>query len=254
MLQILNKPMNYYKSDKHNIEFTFLEASPLSFESHNHISIYAIGLILDGRIAVIKDQVTQTCTGGDLFIIPPYLLHSILPISGNYSLVTLCLGSEFLAANDLTAGQSLLLDLATQLIADGILTAQQVAAFTAALELVYVMDSEIDFNSKPMISQTRDFIESQPEDPISLDELSERIFVSKYYLIREFKKTIGLSPHRFQIQNRIRKSQHLLRQGASITDVAILMGFYDQSHFIKYFKKIVGITPTEYLASLKALD
>ena len=246
--------MKYYKSDKHKIEFTFLDSSDLSFESHNHISIYAIGLIVDGSVLVIKDETTQTCTCGDLFIIPPYLLHSILPTSGKYSIVTLCLGNEFLDTNDLNAGQTLLLDLTDQLIQNGILTALQVDAFAAALELVYVVHSEIDFESSPMISQTRDFIEAQPEDSFSLDELSDQIFVSKYYLIREFKKTIGLSPHQFQIQNRIRKSQHLLQNGTTITDVAIAMGFYDQSHFIKYFKKIVGITPTEYIDSLKVLD
>lgn len=246
--------MKYYKSDKHKIEFTFLDSSSLSFESHNHISIYAIGLIVGGSVLVVKDETVQTCTCGDLFIIPPYLLHSVLPASERYSIVTLCLGTEFLDANNLMAGQALLIDLADQLVQDGILTALQVDAFAAALELVYAIHKEIDFEYDSLISQIRDFIEAQPEDTITLDELSDKIFVSKYHLIREFKKTIGLSPHRFQIQNRIRKSQHLLQNGATITDVAIAMGFYDQSHFIKYFKKIVGITPTEYVDSLKVLD
>ncbi|MBU4438915.1 MAG: AraC family ligand binding domain-containing protein, partial [Acetobacterium sp.] len=121
--------MKYYKSDKHKIEFTFLDSTSLSFESHNHISIYAVGLIVDGSVLVTKDDVAQKCTCGDLFIIPPYLLHSILPTSGKYSIITLCLGTEFLDTNNLRDGQTLLIDLADQLIQDGILTALQVDAF-----------------------------------------------------------------------------------------------------------------------------
>lgn len=68
-------------------------------------------------------------------------------------------------------------------------------------------------------------------------------------LYREFKKQVGLTPHHFKIQNRIRKVQHMLLENkqASITEVALAMGFYDQSHFIKSFKKIVGLSPCQYV-------
>lgn len=79
--------------------------------------------------------------------------------------------------------------------------------------------------------------------------MSEKTNISKYHLIREFKKEVGLTPHKFQVQNRIRKSQHLINNKYSIIEAGLIAGFYDQSHFIRHFKNIVGITPTEYRKS-----
>ncbi|WP_373484614.1 helix-turn-helix domain-containing protein [Acetobacterium malicum] len=246
--------MKYYKCDKHKIEFAFLDNSCLSFDNHNHISIYAVGLILAGSVVLKKKNVKYALTRDDLFIIPPYMVHSLVPCSDQYSIVTLCIGTEFLATNTLQDGNALFSGLADRLICDGVLDHLHVDAFSAALELVYGMYRQPDYDYSGIISETKNFIEAQPEDTITLDALSQKIFVSKYYLIREFKKIIGLSPHRFQIQNRIRKAQRLLQNGSTVTQTALAMGFYDQSHFIKYFKKIVGITPTEYIDSLEVLD
>ncbi len=60
----------------------------------------------------------------------------------------------------------------------------------------------------------------------------------------------GLTPHKFQIQCRIRKAQKLLLNGENIVNVSVAVGFYDQSHFDKYFRKIVGMTPKDYIKSV----
>ena len=73
-------------------------------------------------------------------------------------------------------------------------------------------------------------------------------------MIRKFKSHVGLTPHRFLIQNRIRKAQHLLQGGLQTADVAIESGFCDQSHFIKCFKKVAKVASKEYVQSLKSLD
>lgn len=83
-----------------------------------------------------------------------------------------------------------------------------------------------------------------------MELFAAEIYVSKYHYIRKFKEIAGITPHKFQIQNRIRKSQKLLLNQNSIADVSIIIGFYDQSHFDKYFKKIVGVSPVEYICSV----
>lgn len=87
-----------------------------------------------------------------------------------------------------------------------------------------------------------------------IEALAADIFVSKYYLIRKFKNCIGMTPHRFCIQNRIRKSQGMLDEDKSISGIATEMGFYDQSHFDKAFRRIVGISPSEYVHSKKKIE
>lgn len=76
--------------------------------------------------------------------------------------------------------------------------------------------------------------------------LARAALVSKYQLIRAFKREAGLTPHQFQIQNRVRKAQRLLEGTATMTEAALAAGFCDQSHFIRHFKRLVGLTPTEY--------
>ena len=75
----------------------------------------------------------------------------------------------------------------------------------------------------------------------------------RIYLIRKCKRNFGLTPHKFHLQNRIRKAQTLLFTNKSVTEASMDTGFYDQSHFDRAFKNIVGISPTEYLASSKTL-
>lgn len=98
-----------------------------------------------------------------------------------------------------------------------------------------------------------DKIISHPEQELPIETLAADIFVSKYYLIRKFKSSIGMTPHQFCIQNRIRKSQGLLDEEKTVSRIAAEMGFYDQSHFVKAFQRVVGISPSEYVHSKKQI-
>lgn len=98
-----------------------------------------------------------------------------------------------------------------------------------------------------------DKIIDHPEQELPIETLATHIFVSKYYLIRKFKSSIGMTPHQFCIQNRIRKSQRMLDKDKTISGIATEMGFYDQSHFDKAFRRIVGISPSEYIYSKKQI-
>ena len=94
-------------------------------------------------------------------------------------------------------------------------------------------------------------MEMYPELEHNIEYYAQNAYMSKFHFIRKFKEISGLTPHKFLIQNRIRKSQHLLLLGFSMVDIATMTGFYDQSHFNKYFKKIVGLSPTEYVLSIR---
>lgn len=59
---------------------------------------------------------------------------------------------------------------------------------------------------------------------------------------------MGVTPHQYILQRRIEKAKYLLQQGKlSIAEVAATVGFCDQSHFTRYFKRIVGVTPKQLL-------
>ena len=83
--------------------------------------------------------------------------------------------------------------------------------------------------------------------------MAQAAFVSKYHLIRRFKQAVGLTPHQFQMQNRVRKAQRLLGRSGTMTEAALTAGFCDQSHFIRLFERYVGLTPSAYLTSCASL-
>jgi AraC-like DNA-binding protein len=100
------------------------------------------------------------------------------------------------------------------------------------------------------VKRVQNFIEAHYEECFSLDDIARYAYLSPYYLIRVFSQIIGIPPHIYQQQVRIRRAKEMLVHGNSIVEVAIKTGFTDQSHFSNVFKKMVGITPGEYTKSI----
>ena len=80
---------------------------------------------------------------------------------------------------------------------------------------------------------------------ISLDELSKRFFVSKYYLCRAFKKHNGISVHGYINQKRIMHAKQLIEFGETASGAAYKVGFGDYSAFYRAYVKLIGKSPTE---------
>ncbi|XYS40957.1 AraC family transcriptional regulator [Acinetobacter baumannii] len=87
---------------------------------------------------------------------------------------------------------------------------------------------------------------SSSEGFISLEELAQRVGLSRYAIIRLFKANVGLTPHAFQINLKINQAREQLKQGVSLAELAVNLGFSDQSHFHKAFKAHTGVTPRQF--------
>ncbi len=84
-----------------------------------------------------------------------------------------------------------------------------------------------------------------------LDELAERLEVSKAHLIRTFTRKTGISPGRYIVHLRVEYAKLLLRsEDASIAYVAEAVGFANANYFAKVFRKETGMSPTEYMESV----
>ncbi len=105
----------------------------------------------------------------------------------------------------------------------------------------------------PLITHLKKQLELYPENKFSIEEMAKNAFISKYHFIRTFKAEAGLTPHQFQLQNRIRKAKRLMHESKTMTEVALTTGFCDQSHFIKQFEKQVGLSPLTYQLSSKII-
>ena len=78
---------------------------------------------------------------------------------------------------------------------------------------------------------------------LTIDELAEKAHLSKFHFQRKFKKNNGLTIGQLKQQEKTIEAKTLLEKGRLANDVAYELGFFDQSHFIKYFKKMWAVTP-----------
>lgn len=103
-------------------------------------------------------------------------------------------------------------------------------------------DVEYDKN----IGTVLDYINENLSEDLSIQNISERFYISKYYLMHKFKIQTGYTIHNYIIQKRLIKAKELIKKGISITDVCIRCGFNDYSNFIRMFKKEFNVSPKGY--------
>lgn len=101
-------------------------------------------------------------------------------------------------------------------------------------------------NERRIVRIVREYLERHYTENVSLDTIVALADMSAYHLIRVFRKEVGLPPHAYLEQVRVNHARQFLRTGVGITDVALMTGFTDQSHFSKHFKKMTGVTPGQY--------
>ncbi|MCH5275136.1 MAG: AraC family transcriptional regulator [Lachnospiraceae bacterium] len=93
----------------------------------------------------------------------------------------------------------------------------------------------------------REYLESHYAEKISLDRLSEAFYISKYHLLREYKRLFGTTIQNDLTSRRLTKAKSLLRfSKESVESIALSCGFQTSSYFIKVFKQYENLTPLEY--------
>ena len=91
------------------------------------------------------------------------------------------------------------------------------------------------------------YIQDNLRRELRLAELSAVVHMSPYHFARLFKRSTGVSPHRFLVRRRIDAARALLAaRTAPIAEIAQLVGFRTPSHFTTTFRRVIGLTPTAY--------
>lgn len=96
------------------------------------------------------------------------------------------------------------------------------------------------------LRQVLDYIQAHLDRDLRLADLAAIAQVSPNYFAAQFKQSTGLAPHQYVIAQRIEQAKALLKQMA-IADVALQVGFAHQSHFTRHFKRLVGLTPKQFI-------
>ena len=110
-----------------------------------------------------------------------------------------------------------------------------------------LFDSAIEFVYDPVAIDILKFIDANLKADLSIKQLCERFYISKNRLFTIFRKNLGCTVVGYINEQRIKQAKELLKQSDdSICNIAEKVGIYNYTYFCKLFKKLSGVTPTEY--------
>lgn len=94
--------------------------------------------------------------------------------------------------------------------------------------------------------RARDYLHAHMEQDLGLNDLARATGVDRFRLSRAFKAAFGIAPHAYLVQLRLAKARQLLAAGQPPALVAMTLGFADQSHMGRWFRRAYGLTPAHY--------
>ena len=244
----------------------------IEFHAHDFLELY---LFLDGSVTYyIEDQVYDLCPG-DLLIIPPGRMHR--PVIANeraaYERMVLWVELDYIARIDSAAGelQAALRGVGANgyrvpLRGDDLIFAASLfrrivkmergGVFTSSAIRLYLKDAFEAYSlvekeargETAVIPQVIRYLTEHFREPLRLDDLAARFFISKSYLNRHFKAYTNATVYAYLMALRITHARRMLREGATAAEAGRECGFSDYSTFYKAFKAQTGITPQEFKA------
>jgi len=236
---------------------------------------YQVGYITEGEGTFTQGTQVLPITAGQFYLVHPGNLHSGKPNSAiGWAAEVLVLKSDYVheICRELNRGaaeypvyEPMVADQALskimlphfqdtlQMLTDHTQTEQttEINLFYAINELLSLPASQKISNEETKSQQmavesAKTFIEDHFKENFSLDELAKHACLSKFHLLRAFKKELGITPSAFQMQLRLNAARKLIFQNISLTEVALALGFSDQAHFTNTFKKYSnGVSPKD---------
>jgi AraC-like DNA-binding protein len=244
------------------------------YPPHSH-DTYVVGTIETGADAVSARGFRGHAGPGDLVFIMPQDVHDGAPVEGGYSYRMSYPGEEFVrmvaeavsrkpvrgapffrapvvhdpegarlfsaahraleAGHDGLAGEELLL-----------------RAYARALALhAGVAEAPAGGEARP-VGRVRAMIEARYAEDLSLGDLAAEAGCSTHHLIRVFRRAVGITPHAYLVDVRVRRAQERLRAGWAPARVAAEVGFADQAHLTRAFRARIGVPPAAYRRAVTA--
>lgn len=94
--------------------------------------------------------------------------------------------------------------------------------------------------------RARDAMDRAFAEPLDVAALAAIAHVSEAHFIRTFRAAFGETPHRYLQRRRIERAMALLRDGRSVTDAAMAVGFSSLGTFSRTFRDIIGVSPSQF--------
>ena len=101
--------------------------------------------------------------------------------------------------------------------------------------------------SNLIAEQVKAYINAHYSEDLTLQDISDALHISIYYLAHVFKQQTGYSPKQYMLRRRLGEAQTLLiSTDLSITDISLAVGYGNPNHFDRMFSKYIGMSPSSY--------
>jgi len=235
-----------------------------AYPSHSH-DAWALLIVDRGAIRYDLDKHECGAEAKTVVILPPGIVHNGRPAPGSFGFQkrVVYLDHTFLparlvgAAVDNTNLQDPGLHAAlgglheSMLIGDDPLNAESQLAMIAARVTAH-LDRRLPKKSAcegGVAHRLRELLDENVAQPPSLAESARLLDRSKSHLVRSFSQTFGVSPHAYVIGRRVDAARAMLLAGVSPVSIAASVGFYDQAHLTRHFKRHTSVPPAMYASS-----
>jgi AraC-like DNA-binding protein len=242
-----------------------------SFAPHTHEE-FAIGVIEQGAETFSYRRERHVAPAGSIVVIEPGEMHtgqSLTPLGWSYRM--LYPPAVFLQQ---AAGAALGLERGLPVFPAAVMADQHMAGLIRRLHLALEdpATSTLERESRSLwtfthlvarhaerrpglrplkpeptyVERVRRYLDEHFAASPSLDDLASLVHVSPFHLLRVFRESVGMPPHAYLNQVRVRQAKGLLTSDVPLAEVALQTGFADQSHLSKQFCRIVGVPPGRY--------
>ncbi|RJG09651.1 AraC family transcriptional regulator [Pseudomonas cavernicola] len=265
--------INHFSSALPGVRLIDAEYHRFAFPRHFHLE-YHIGLLLQGRQRYVYRGERHLAGAGDTLLMTPESIHDGASLPGEgYRIRVLALDPRWLeqASRSLSDGRQgaprlttailrnpgLQLDLhnlhgamrtGSRLSQESLLL-QAMAGLLGLASTLRVVELEQGFAPRRW-GQIREWLESRLDQPPSLEELAAFCELSPWQTLRRFSRQCGLPPHQWLTQLRLERALPLVLGGMPLSDIAVQLGFYDQAHFTRLFRRTYGLPPARLRAQL----
>ncbi|MBZ0298966.1 MAG: AraC family transcriptional regulator [Anaerolineae bacterium] len=276
MAESLREQARYWRAPEFgNLELLHATFITHTYDRHFHEE-YVVGMVVRSAYEFYYRRANHRACVGHIILINPGEIHTGQPIfEHGYTYRTLYPSAALLhqIAAEFGGGAHGIIDFPDPLVADAELfqmlvhmhtllespasqLARDVALRTA---LAALLIRHASYRPTPLkslehersaVRQVRQYLETHYMDNPSLDQLAQIAGLSPYHLVRVFRQQTGLPPHHYLTQVRVERAKQRLQAGHPIAEVAAATGFSDQSHLTRRFKRIVGVTPGQFLAGM----
>jgi AraC-like DNA-binding protein len=232
-----------------------------TYPAHTH-DTWTVFTVDEGSISYDLERRHRGVGGSKVTLLPPHVVHDGRPVSTDgYRKRVLYVGAEVLGEHLIgpAVDRPDVLDLFVvrgfrslhRALADpdDMFEAESTFAVLSerlARHLGERMEGATDLLRDAIAEDLRDLLDARVIEGITLAEAGRILDVSPARLIRSFTHRFGISPHRYLVGRRIDVARGRLLEGHPVARVAADVGFHDQAHFAKHFKRYLGTTPGRF--------